>query len=334
MHCPYCKQECKSSTAYCPNCLKLLVEPEGDKSSNSDKKSEEWKSSIMLNMLKTDWKILVVIVILALGIPAFLSYNTSKKDETVIGQTKLFLAEGYSDNEDLSKVTWGRVNEAKLLLLKLSDNSNVRKEADSLVAEIAARETGMAIVDAQKIIENDDIAEMDIQRAKKIKEIFIYVQVANRYYQQAKEITPEFTERLDASLLAQAKRNIVQGKIQEARNDLADISTQSLYANAAKLVNDQLVETERTLKKMEGIQKRKQYARSIEDDLTSKSKMNILVATSGDNSEYLTVRYKLMARSLLKKYSDEDKIISTAQELGFKRVTFDAEDGDVWKDEL
>ncbi|WP_378953023.1 hypothetical protein [Pelosinus sp. sgz500959] len=332
MHCPYCKQECKSDTVYCPHCFKLLVEPEGAESSTVQNKTGEWKYSIMLNMLKTDWKILVVIVILALGIPALLSYNTSKKDETVIGQAKLFLAEGYSDNEELSKVTWGRVNEAKLLLLKLSDNSSVRKEADSLAAEIAARETGIAIVDAQKIIENDTITELDIQRAKNIKEIFTYVQVTNRYYQQAKELSPEFTEILDASLLARAKRNIEQSKIQEARNDLADISTQSLYANAAKLVNDQLCETERVLKKMEEIQKRKQYARSIEDDLTSKSKMNILVTTSGDNSEYLTVRYKLLARSLLKKYSDEDKIISTAQELGFKRVTFNAEDEDAWKD--
>lgn len=328
MQCPYCKQKCKSNKTSCPHCFKPLVKAENRKANASAEEDGEWKYPIMLNILKRDWKILVVIVILAFGIPALLSYNTSKKDETVIGQIKLFLAEGYSDNDNLAEVKWGRVNDAKLLLLKLSDNSSVRKEADILAAEIADRETGIAIVDAQKIIDNDDSAGFDIERGKKIKENFTYVQKSNRYYQQSKEILPEFAQILDAGLLARAKQNISQGKILEARNDLADISTQSSYASEAKVVNDQLCETERAMKKAAEIQKRKQYARSIEDDLTSKSKMNILVTTSGDNSEYLTVKYKLLSRALLKKYADEDKIITGAHELGFKRVTFDAEEGE------
>ena len=109
MQCPYCKYECKEEAVYCPKCLTSLVEPEGTES----------RYSIMLNMLKADWKIFIVILILAFAIPAFLSYNTSKKDETVIGQVKLLLADGYVDNEDLSAVKWGRVTEAKLLILKL-----------------------------------------------------------------------------------------------------------------------------------------------------------------------------------------------------------------------
>lgn len=321
MQCPYCKHECKSSAVYCPKCLTSLVEPEGTES----------KYSTMLNMLKSDWKIFIVIVILVLGIPALLSYNTSKKDETVIGQVKLLLAEGYADNEELSEVKWGRVNDAKLLIMKLSDNSSVRKEADSLATEIATRETGIAVVDAQKIIENNDITGLDIEKAKKIKENFTYVQATSRYYEQAKEVLPEFLAILDASLLERAKQEIIQGKITEARNDLADISSLSPYAYQARIVNEKLCEAEKVIKKAEEIRKRTQYAKSIGDELTSKTKMNISVTTSGDNNEQLTVKYKTLSYAELKKFADVDKMITTAQELGFKRVMFDKEDGESWE---
>ena len=239
MQCPYCKHECKPSAAYCPNCLTSLVEPEGT----------ETKYSTMLNMLRNDWKIFIVIVILVLGIPALLSYNTSQKDETVIGQVKLLLADGYADNAELSKVKWGRVNDAKLLIMKLSDNSNVRKEADLLAAEIATRETGIAIVYAEKIIENDDITGLDIEKTKKIKEKFTYVQATSRYYEQAKAVLPELATILDAALLVRAKQEIAQGEIIEARDDLADISSQSLYAYEANLANEKLCEAEQVIKK-------------------------------------------------------------------------------------
>ena len=321
MQCPYCNHECKPDAAYCPKCLTSLVEPEGAES----------KNSTMLNMLKSDWKIFIVIVLLVLGIPALLSYNTSKKDETVIGQVKLLLAEGYADNADISEVKWGKVNDAKLLIMKLSDNSSVRKESDSLAAEIATRETGMAVVEAQKIIDNEDIPGLDIEKAKKIKENFTYVQATSRYYEQAKEVLPELSRILDRSLLARAKQEIGQGKITEARNDLADISSQSPYAYEAKLVNEKLCEVELVMKKAEELRKRKEYAKGIAEKLTIKTKMNILVTTAGDNSDQLTVKYKTLPYAELKKYVDEDKMITTAQELGFKRVMFDKEDGESWE---
>ena len=320
MQCPYCKHECKANAAYCPKCLTSLVEPEGTES----------KYSTMINMLKSDWKIFLVIVILVLGIPALLSYNTSKKDETVIGQVKLLLAEGYADNTDISKVKWGKVNEAKLLIMKLSDNSGVRKEADSLAAEIATRETGIAVVDALKMID-DDITGLDIEKAKKIKENFTYVQASSRYYQQAKDVLPEFSSLLDASLLARAKQEITQGKIKEARSDLADISSLSPYAYQAKVVNEKLCEAELVIKKAEEIRKRTEYAKVIGDKLTSKTKIMVNVIISGENSEELTIRYKTAPYAELKKYVDEDKMITTAQELGFKGILFDKEDGESWE---
>ncbi len=327
MQCPYCNKQCKSNEAFCPTCLRSFTSSDGNEASIIKYRTEEWKHPNMLTMLKNDWKILVVIVILVLGIPALLSYNTSKKDQTVIGQVKLFLAEGYSDNENLAEVNWGRVNDAKYLLLKLSENSSVRKEADILAAEIAARETGMAIVEAEQLIDNDTTT-FDIEKTKKIKENFTYVQPSNRYYQQAKEVLPGLANILDIALLVRAKQEIVTGKISEARNDLAYISTQSPYAYQAKITNDKLCEVERAMQKAEKISKRQQYAKNLEQDLVSKSKITISVIVSGENSEYLTIKYKLLSRSLFKKYADEDKIISNAQELGFKRITFDAADGD------
>lgn len=321
MQCPYCKHECKANATYCPTCLTSLVEPEGTES----------KYSTMLNMLKSDWKIFIVIVILVLGIPALLSYNTSKKDETVIGQVKLLLAEGYVDNADISEVKWGKVNEAKLLIMKLSDNSGVRKEADSLAAEIATRETGIAVVDALQMIDDNDIIGLDIEKAKKIKENFTYVQASSRYYEQAKEVLPEFSTLLDASLLARAKQEILQGKIKEARNDLADISSLSPYAYQAKVANEKLVEAELIIKKAEAIRKRTEYAKAIAEKLTSKMKVVITVTTAGENNEELTIKYKTVSYAELKKYVDEDKMITTAQEIGFKRIMFDKEDGESWE---
>ena len=321
MQCPYCKHECKPNAAYCPKCLTSLLEPDGAES----------KNSTMLNMLKNDWKIFIVIVILVLGIPALLSYNTSKKDETVIGQVKLLLSEGYADNADLSEVKWGKVSDAKLLIMKLSDNSSVRKEADSLMMEIANRETGMAVVDAQKIIDNEDSAGLDIEKAKKIKENFTYVQPANRYYEAAKDVLPEFSRMLDVSLLTRAKQELAENKITEARNDLADISSLSPYAYEAKLVNEKLWVAELAIKKAEEIRKRTEYAKNIAERLTTKTKMNILVTIAGENSDQLTVKYKTLSYAELKKYVDEDKMITIVQDLGFKRVMFDKEDGESWE---
>lgn len=327
MQCPYCKQKCKPHAVCCPHCLKSFPDPKEAGRNVLAEQRKERKYPYMVNMLKNDWKILILIIILVLGIPALLSYNTSKKDETVIGQVKLALADGYADHEELSEVKWGRVNDGKLLLLKLSDNSKVRKEADILGAEIAARETGIAIVDAEKIIEDGILMSTDIEKGKKIKEIFTYVQKNNRYYQQANDVLPALADILDASLLARAKQSIAQEKIIEARNDLADISTQSPYAYQAKLVNNDLCAAEERIKKTAEINKRKQYAKSIEDDLLKSSKLTISVITSGDTSEYLTLKYKTLSPALLKKYVDENKIISTAQGLGFKRVTFDTDAG-------
>jgi hypothetical protein len=327
MQCPYCKQECSPSTEYCPSCLRKLADDQDRKPCSPNQEAGEWKRPTMLNILKNDWKILLIIIILVLGIPALLSYNTSKKDETAIGQAKLFLADGYVDHEELAEVKWGRVNDAKFLLLKLSDNSKVRKEADILVAEIAAREIGISIVDAQKTIENGVLIGSDIEKAKKIKEGFTYVQSTNRYYQEAKSVLPEFSDLLDIALLTRAKQGIINGKFYEARNDLADISSQSPYAYQAKVVNNELCTAEEITKKREEIRKRKQYANSIADDVFSKSAIHLSVTTSGDTNEYLIIQYKMLSRSLLKKHVDEDKIISTAQELGFKRVTFDTDAG-------
>ena len=59
--------------------------------------------------------------------------------------------------------------------------------------------------------------------------------------------------------------------------------------------------------------------------------MTISATTAGDNSEQLTVKYKKMSYTELKKYADVDKMITIAQELGFKRVMFDKEDGESWE---
>lgn len=304
MLCSKCGNECKEEWEVCPRCEKTL------------------KKQINPERIK-HLKVIAFALVILLGIILYQSITTYQNEQAVIPKVKELLVDGYAENQDITKVTWGKYKEAKDILSKLSANSKYRHDADVLLAEITVREIGEQIAEAKRISDSDYDIHTDINSLKRIREVLVNVESSNKYYQDAQDVLPKFNEMLDTMLIQKAKESIIDGHSYEARQYIASISSNSKFIDEAKQVIDNMVAIETSVQRTADILKREQYAKNLENIFVRQGMMDVYVSVSGNNNDQLQLKYVLWSRPLVIKFADDGGILKNAKELGFKRVTFD-----------
>lgn len=330
MNCPNCSAEYQQGWEFCPTCAtklpKILNSQIIEAKPNSESLPTQLKKS-------TNFKFIGLGVILFISIIIWHTYSVGQNEKQVIQQATTLLTDGYLNNPDLTKATWGNYIEAKRILLTLPSSATVRPEADKLLSEIEIREAGNKIGDSQKIIAENNTANFDTTTAKTLRDALSLIKQTNKFYQQAQDTLPILREALDRSLIEKARQSLSGGKIDVAYGYLADINFPSKYENESKQIISELKEVEKSAIVASNIIKRKQFAKKLED-LFVKDMMDVYVSLSGDESEHLTLKYILWSRPLVMKFADDGKIYSNAKELGFKQITFTTGYREYWNYDL
>jgi len=338
MLCPNCNTECQESWTFCPGCSKPLPKPEviqppsPSTPSTLDNHPPYNYGAITGKFIWMKWILLVVFILVIPGFFMFQSWNTSQKEQAVIAQARTYLSEGYNENLDLTKTSWGRIDEAKTILTALSPQSSVKKDADVLLQEIAEREIGKNIGEALLNIASKDPTDRDISKLRNAKSLLTWIDPKSRYYQQSQVALPRLNEVLDGLLIARVRQNIADSEFGLAGANLVDISSNGKYEDSRTQLRDQIIARDDAIKRVTNHKARLDYAEGLEKIFLDQG-MDVYVSTSGSQNEYLRLKYILWSRPLVLKAANDGGILDKARDLGFKTVVFDTGYG-TWRYDL
>lgn len=265
-------------------------------------------------------------------------YLNTKNEASHVNEAILLaekaLAQNYVENStDMSKNQWGNIEGAKIAIGNIANKplngENIAK-VKRIIDEISQREQGQALVSIHLAIlnNNNDIDKL-LDQQKMLEEL----KNETRYAKYREQVQSELSNKLILLCVKFAKNAIQKGDFETAEKYYRALPPKGLsekdallklletsYIAAGKksprVIFREQIETEEKIK-------RAIYAQEVEKALVE-SMMDVYVTVSGENNEYLRLKYVLWSRPLVLKFVKDSEIVKRARSLGFKQVYFDA----------